>query len=64
MRKATASHVKAAGGNPQEALGHYDARMTEQVYIDPRVAPRQFACDILRRPGQLRIHREDEHHAG
>jgi len=47
IRKSVASHVKAAGGNAQEALGHYDPRMTEQVYIDPRIAPNQHAADVL-----------------
>ena len=55
MRKSCASHVKAAGGNAQEALGHYDSRMTDQIYIDPRIAPKQFASDILFRPGSFNL---------
>lgn len=49
IRKSVATHTKLAGGNPQEALGHYDARMTEQVYIDPRICPKQQAADVLPR---------------
>ena len=68
MRKSVASHVKAAGGNPQEALGHADGRMTSEIYIDPRVAPRQFASDVLFRPGnfspRLHVKKEGERHAG
>lgn len=79
MRKSVASHVKAAGGNAQEALGHSDARMTEANYIDPRIAPRQFASDVLFRPGgfvkppeaqkpdpkaQIQIYREGLGYAG
>ncbi len=64
MRKAVASHVKALGGDPAEALGHWDAsgRTCAIHYIDPRIAPRQFAADVLFRPGTFapRIHREDE----
>ncbi len=53
MRKSVASHVKAAGGDAQQALGHYDKRMTDQVYIDPRVAGQQFASDFLFQPGSF-----------
>ena len=75
MRKSVASHVKAAGGNPQDALGHYDARLTQQIYVDPRIAPKQFASDVLFHPGSFklpyevqpepkRIEQEEERHAG
>ncbi len=58
IRKSVASHVKANGGNVQEALGHYDARMTQTIYIDPRIAPNEHAQDVLFRlwekPGEGR----------
>lgn len=47
IRKSVATHTKLRGGNACEALGHYDPKMTEQVYIDPRVCPTQHASDIL-----------------
>ena len=49
VRKSVATYTKLGGGNPQETLGHYDASMTEQVYIDPRLCPKQHAADILPR---------------
>ncbi len=68
MRKSVASHVKALGGDAQEALGHADSRMTDQIYIDPRIAPRQFASDVLFRPGnfapRLHVEGEGERYAG
>lgn len=46
MRKTVASHYKAAGHDPQRLLDHADARTTAK-YIDPRIAPRIEACDVL-----------------
>jgi integrase len=51
LRKSVASWTKASGGNAQQVLGHYDPRMTEEVYIDPRIAPNQQAADVLFFPG-------------
>jgi integrase len=47
VRKSVATHTKIAGGNAQEALGHYDAKMTETVYIDPTQAIRGHPADVL-----------------
>lgn len=47
VRKSVASYTKLCGGNAQDVLGHSDPRMTQQVYIDERIAPRQYAADVL-----------------
>lgn len=50
MRKSTASHAAAAGGNAQEILGHNNAAVTKK-YIDPRITNQPQAIDFLFRPG-------------
>ena len=35
----------------QQQAGHSDPRLTQQRYIDPRIAKRQSAVDVLPRPG-------------
>lgn len=56
IRKSFASHLKAAGGDPQKALGHSSAKITK-AYLDPRIAPDSTsAVDLLFRPGKT-----DEH---
>lgn len=62
MRKSVASWAKRYGGNPQEVLGHYDPRMTETVYIDERICPKQHAADVL--PRLYRLGEEGKKDAG
>lgn len=51
LRKSMASHLKAAGGDPQRALGHSCEKVT-RAYIDKRIAPDgQPPVDLLFRPG-------------
>ncbi len=59
IRKSVATHVKIGGGNATEALGHYDPRMTEQVYIDPTQAIKSHASDVL-----FRLHQRPTKSAG
>ena len=52
LRKSMASHLKAAGGDPQRVLRHSCAKVT-RAYIDPRIAPEgPSAVDLLFRPGE------------
>lgn len=53
IRKSTASHIRAAGGDAQQLLGHSDGRTTEKHYIDPRIA-HDDRSNLARlfRPGQ------------
>jgi integrase len=51
MRRSTASHFEAAGGNATELLGH-TSRRTTMAYLDPRVIQPQQASEILFRPNQ------------
>lgn len=37
LRKSHASHLKAAGGDARESLGHASDATTNQVYLDPRI---------------------------
>lgn len=56
LRKSFASHLKAAGGDPQKALGHSSAKITK-AYLDPRIAPDSTsAVDLLFRPGKTDGH--------
>jgi integrase len=50
IRKSVGSYVKAAGGDPTEALRHRDSRVT-RAYLDPRIVPSQQPIDFLFRPG-------------
>ena len=51
MRRTFASFIEAAGGNATRALKHVDRRVTEDSYLDPRIAEthseneRLFALD-------------------
>jgi hypothetical protein len=38
MRRTFASHLEAAGGSETKALKHTDRRVTEESYLDPRIA--------------------------
>lgn len=49
IRKTTASHLEAAGGNATEALRHQH-RKTTQAYLDPRIVKPSQAVDLLWRP--------------
>jgi integrase len=49
MRKSTASHYEAAGGNATELLGHTSRKVT-RLYLDPRVCKPPSAIDLLPRP--------------
>lgn len=52
MRRACATHLTALAGEgaAQEALGHNDARMTRDHYVDSRQVPKKYPSDILFRP--------------
>ena len=49
MRKSTASHFAAAGGNATALLDHSSARVTAK-YLDKRIVKEQSAADLLTAP--------------
>lgn len=49
IRRSVGSYVKAAGGDPSEALRHRDSRVT-RAYLDPRLCGERQAVDWLFRP--------------
>ncbi len=49
IRRSVGSYVKAAGGDPSEALRHRDSRVT-RAYLDPRLCGQKQAVDWLFRP--------------
>lgn len=49
MRKSTASHFEAAGGNATKLLDHTSRRVTEN-YLDPRITGGQNTSDLLFKP--------------
>lgn len=49
IRRTTASHYEAAGGNATELLGHTSRKVT-RGYIDPRICKTTSAIDLLKRP--------------
>lgn len=52
LRRSTASHYEAAGGDAQKLLGHTSAKVTAK-YLDPRIVPSApHAIDLLFQPGQ------------
>ena len=50
VRRSTASHYEAAGGNATELLGHTSRKVT-RLYLDPRIVRTPSAVDLLFRPG-------------
>lgn len=46
IRRSTASHYKAAGGDPTSLLGHSSAAVTRK-YLDPRIVKTPAPSDIL-----------------
>jgi integrase len=50
VRRSFASHLKAAGGDPQSAMGHSSWSVTV-AYLDPRIATPEQPVDRLFRPG-------------
>lgn len=58
LRRSVASHVESLGGNATAVLLHSDRKTTER-YLDPRVALRQQAVDLLFRPGHVVERRPD-----
>ena len=52
LRKAVASHGKAAGLDPQELMGHIDGRTTQR-YLDPQICAGKPASEVLFRPHTL-----------
>jgi integrase len=50
IRRSTASHYEAAGGNATELLGHTSRNVT-RGYLDPRIVKTTSAVDLLFRPG-------------
>lgn len=51
MRKSTASHFEAAGGNATKLLDHTSRRVTEN-YLDPRIVGGQNTSDFLFKPDE------------
>ncbi len=49
IRKSTASHFAAAGGNATALLDHSSARVTAK-YLDKRIVKEQSAADLLTVP--------------
>lgn len=49
IRRSTASHYEAAGGNATELLGHTSRKVT-RGYLDPRIVKTTSAVDLLFRP--------------
>lgn len=49
VRKTTASHLAAAGGNATEALRHSSTRITK-LYLDPKITKPEQPIDRLWRP--------------
>jgi integrase len=49
LRKTVASFGKLAGLDPQELMGHADARVTQR-YLDPRICGQKSAAETLFRP--------------
>ncbi len=47
LRRSFASFVEAAGGNATEAMAHTHRRTTERSYIDPTIAVRKSASQLL-----------------
>lgn len=52
MRRSFASHLEAAGGDASKALGHSSRKITEDSYIDPRIAKKFDPSSLLWRPGR------------
>lgn len=50
IRRSTASHYEAAGGNATELLGH-TSRTVTRTYLDPRIVKTASAVDLLPRLG-------------
>ena len=50
IRRSTASHYAAAGGDATELLGH-SSRAVTRLYLDPRLCGPPPAVDLLFRPG-------------
>lgn len=50
IRRTTASHYEAAGGNATELLDHSKRSLTKKSYLDPRIVRKQHASDLLFRP--------------
>ena len=47
IRRSTATHVKMAGGNATEALGHSSEQLTKQHYLDPTLLQTESPADLL-----------------
>lgn len=50
IRRSTASHYEAAGGNAMKLLGHSSPKVT-QTYLDPRIVKTESPIDKLPRLG-------------
>jgi integrase len=51
MRKSSASHFEANGGNATALLGHSSRKVT-MAYLDPRIVTQQQTSDLLFTPGE------------
>lgn len=47
IRRSMASYLKAAGGDPTEALDHSNASTTKRYYLDPRVCGSKGPSELL-----------------
>lgn len=59
LRRSVASHAEAAGGNATALLLHSSRTVTER-YLDPRIAQKPNAVDLLFRPDAVGVARDDD----
>lgn len=60
IRKSTASHFDAQGGNATKLLDHSNADLTNRSYIDPRMSAELSAADVLFQPVAITVGAEPE----
>ncbi len=53
IRKSSASHLAAAGGDARAHAGHSSDKITREHYLDPRIVGGPAAHSLLFRPGTL-----------
>jgi integrase len=56
MRRTTATHLAKAGVDASMALGHSDARVTRDSYLDTTQLVERRYCDIMPTPAELRAY--------
>lgn len=55
IRKSSATHFEALGGNATSLLGHADGRVTKRHYLDVRFLGLKSAADVLVRPNAVPV---------